>query len=107
MHTLGKNIFNIFPMFNRIKQRLIEYNYYNMAKYAFLQHKFRQFAFFFFAIPKELQEEFFNSAKADLTSEKDFDINIIKRLKDYPLYFDFLNLNSKEFYEKYKTSVIR
>lgn len=93
-------------MFNRIKQRLIDYGYYNMAKYAFLQHKFRQFAFFFFAIPEDLREPFFNSAKEDLINEKDFDINIIKRLRDFPLYFDFINMNAKEFYDKYKNALI-
>ena len=106
MHTLNRNIFNIFPMFDRIKQRLIEYGYYNMAKYAFLQHKFRQFAFFFFTIPEDLRDEFFNCAKADLIKENDFDINIIKRLKDFPLYFAFLNMSAKEFHDKYKAALI-
>lgn len=105
MHTLGKNIFNIFPMFNKIKHKLIEFNYYDMAKYAFLQHKFRQFAFFFFTIPEELREEFFNRAKDDLLQEKDFDINIIKKLKDFPLYFGFINYSANQFYTQFRSAL--
>lgn len=97
MHTLDNNIFNIFPIFDKIKHRLIEFGFYNMSKYAFLQHKFRQYAFFFFTIPDDLREEFFNLAKSDLIQEKNYDINIIRRLKDYQLYFAFLNMNKEEF----------
>ena len=106
IHNLDKNVFDIFPVLDKIKQKLIEYDYYDIAKYAFLQHKFRQFAFFFLAIPENLREEFYNKAKADLAKETDFDINIIKRLKDNPLYFAFLNMNSKEFYDNSKPAQV-
>lgn len=106
MHTLSRNVFNIFPMFDRIKQTLINSGYYNMAKYAFLQHKFRQFAFFFFIIPEELRDEFFENAKNNFMSDRDFDINIVKRLKDSPLYFAFLNMNAMQFYDNFKANVV-
>ena len=52
IHNLDKNVFDIFPVLDKIKQKLIEYDYYDIAKYAFLQHKFRQFAFFFWQFLK-------------------------------------------------------
>ena len=105
LHNLDRNVFDIFPVFRKIRQKLVDYNCYNQAKYAFLQHKFRQFAFYFFAIPAGLRDEFFANAKADLEADKDFDIEIIKRLKDNPLYFAFLNMSQKEFFETYKNAV--
>ena len=77
-----------------------------MAKYAFLQHKFRQFAFFFFAIPENLREKFFDKAKTDLLQERDFDINIIKQLKDAPLFFAFINMNPKDFCDTFNAVCI-
>ena len=105
LHNLDINIFDIFKVFDKIKQVLINYNYYDMAKYALLQHKFRQFAYFFFTIPENLREDFFNNAKANLRQENDFDINIIKRLRDFPLYFGFVNMNMQEFYDNFKSAV--
>ena len=101
MHNVSENVFEIFQIFNKIKHLLVDSNYYAVAKYAFLQHKFRQYAFFFSIIPSEFREDFYNKAKLDLMQNKDFDENIIRRLKDFPLYFAFLNMNSKEFYDKF------
>ena len=108
MHTLNKNIFNIFPMFNIIKDRLIQYNYYNMSKYAFLQHRFRQYAWFFFNIPQELRPEFYQMAQSELMNEVHsgaFDINILRKLKDNILLFDFINISEREFFNKYQKNV--
>lgn len=102
MHNLGAKVFDVFPVFKKIREKLIDYNYYDMAKYAFLQHKFRQYAFFFFNTPEDLRTDFFNQAKQDLSQGKDFDISIVKRLKDNPLYFAFINMNSQEFYNIFK-----
>ena len=104
-HNLNQNVFDVFDIFDKIKQNLIIYKYYNMAKYAFLQHKFRQYAFFFFVISEDLRTDFFLRAKEDLLQEKDLDINILKRLKDFPLFFSFINMTSQEFFDTYKNCV--
>ncbi|MCR4881648.1 MAG: glycosyltransferase [bacterium] len=107
MHTLKEKVFDVFPVFEKIKQKLIEYNYFDMAKYAFLQHKFRQFAFFFFTLPSDMREQFFHNAKNDLAYELShgYNMDILKNLKDNRLLFDFLNLNSNEFFQKYISCV--
>ena len=101
LHTLKDNAFDIFDVFKKVRSLLVEYECFDYSKYAFLQHKFRQYAFFFSIIPNEFREDFYSKVKKDLMQDKDFDENIIRRLKDFPLYFAFLNMDSKEFYDKF------
>ena len=107
MHTLKEKVFDVFPVYEKIKHKLIEYNCFDMAKYTFLQHKFRQFSFFFFALPDDMREPFFHSAKNDLVHELShgYNMDILQNLKDNCLLFDFVNLNSNEFFQKYISCV--
>ena len=107
LHTLGRNVFDIFSVFDKVKEKLVKYDCFNTAKYAFLQHKFRQFAFFFFAIPEKLRGEFFENAKISLTAdlEEGYSMDIIQKLIAHQLLFGFLNLTSEGFYDNFKSCV--
>lgn len=105
-HTVSENVFNLITITNMIKEKLKEHGLYEGSKYALLQYKFRQYSWFFITGGKsdnDLKERFFACAKEDLQDElrNGFDVNIVRKLKESNLLFDFINLSADEFYEKY------
>ena len=107
MHSVNKNVFEMFDTYNAIGDILVENKVFDIAKYAFLQFKFNQYAWGFFIIPDELREGFYAKAKADLIRElkKGYEPNIVKSLTNSKLLLGFLNLNSEGFYNTFKTNV--
>ncbi len=111
-NSLTKNynsyIFEIFDVNRNIENKLKEAGVYEDYKYAFLQHKYRQYAFLYFQANKNDRAKFFVSAKIDLKNSFDSSIKpeIVSQLRDNNIYGDFLTLDEEVFYQKYKNAVI-
>ena len=105
-HSITHKVFDLIVITNLIKEKLKEFKLYEVSKYALLQYKFRQYSWFFFVSAKSdmaVGRKFFESAKNDLINEikEGFDINLIRQLKDFGLFFDFLKLSDSDFFEEY------
>ena len=109
MHTIGKNVFEMFETYNAIREILVENKVFNMAKYAFLQYKFNQYAWGYFVTSDEYRDDFYRLAKEDLSNELKggYSPEIVQNLANCQLLFAFFKLTSKEFYDKFKTALVQ
>lgn len=108
MSTLGKNVFDIFRIINRIEKILKDTNNYEEYKYAFFQHKYMQFAFLFFRAKLFLKPRFYDEMKARLllVEHENLNIDICKHLYGYDIYKDIIKLKWYDFYLKHRKNII-
>lgn len=101
MHSLENNVFDSIEILNKIKDALKSNNLWETTKYALLQHKYTLYHWLLFRLPYNIRKDFYNKAKEDLKNENDYDVNIIRMLKDNQLYFGFLTMEADDFYFKF------
>ena len=103
----AEHVFDIFSIIDKIEAILIETNNYEAYKYAFFQHKYKQFAHLFFKANISDRAAFYNEMKTRLLKYKDEKLNpaICERLTLIGVYKNIIKLNAEEFYEKYKDKI--
>ena len=102
-HTAGRKNLNIFPTLAQIKEEMVKTNHWEESKYAMLQYKYRQYAWFFLSMASDIRNEFYEGAVEDLKKdiqENKYRMDVIRDLKDNQLIGAFLNFSADEFYEK-------
>ena len=102
-HNAGRKNLNIFPTLAQIRDEMIKTKHWEESKYAMLQYKFRQYAWFFLSMPSDIRNEFYESAVNDL--KQDIEANkyrkdVVDNLQDSPLLGAFLQFSADEFYDK-------
>lgn len=107
MATLGNKVFDIFKILDKIENLLVEMNLYEEYKYAFLQHKFNQFAYLFFRSKLLLKPFFYYKAQTCLNKYDNTNINfdICEKLKGFQLFKDIVTMSFIDFYFEYKNKL--
>jgi len=107
-HTAGRKNMNIFPTLEQIKAEMIKTNHWEESKYAMLQYKYRQYAWFFLSMAEDIRNEFYTNAVKDLKKdieENKYRMDVVKELQDSQLINAFLQFSADEFYKQLISNV--
>lgn len=92
-NSLGKNVFDIFDIFEKVCDEVRAAGMEDAYKYALFQYKYTQLNTLFHKIRFSLKQEFFETMKTYLGAIdlSGFDMEICKKLTDFYQYEDIIN----------------
>ena len=90
MHNLETNVFDVFEIMEHVKTLLKQHNLWETTKYALLQHQYTFYKWILSQLPLNIRTEFYDKARKEFLNNNDFDMSIVRQLKESELYFDFL-----------------
>ena len=102
-NSFSKNTFDLFKITDMIEALIDSKGLSRNYKYALFQHKYKRFAQEYFKTDENLRQEYYEEMRSRLRKyeEEGLDSNICERLTLFGIYKNILNLDYKEFFEKY------
>lgn len=99
--TFDEKTFDIFTIMDLIEREIENCGAYEHLKYALFQYKFFSYFNNYFCCPEELKHKYFDEMKNRLkfAVTQNLDLNLAKRLKNYPI-FELIVNNDWESFEK-------
>lgn len=99
--TFDEKTFDIFTIMDLIEREIENCGAYEHSKYALFQYKFFSYFNNYFCCPEELKHKYFDEMKNRLkfAVTQNLDLNLAKRLKNYPI-FELIVNNDWESFEK-------
>ena len=105
--NISTKVLDIFNVIDKIENLLRKKDLYQEYKYAFFQHKYRQYSYLFMLADDSLKDVFYKEMQTRMAKYRSENLNpmICERLTHYGIYKNILRLNAKEFFEKYKGKI--
>ncbi len=106
--NISSKVFDIFKITDKIETMFKDSGLYDSYKYAFFQHKYKQYSALFFRVGEAGRHEFYEEMQKRLKryeTEEKLDSKICEKLVLYGVYKNIIKLNADEFFEKYNGKI--